>query len=207
MDCERKLLLWSRIQDVRHHIPVRSLLDHRFTVKQIKFLGISMIWGGNSLAGNQCQRRLKLFTGFGRYAWQPPGRWGGCEGRHRGEERVKRSEERVRQSCLSGTGSGTGGTWSGWTPSIGHLSPISTPGRRGMLLGGGVAGAEPPHKGGPNRPDRPEMQWSVVSGLTTGWDGSEDWTRVSRYVVSTKEYPHLGCTRISGLNLQGGARF
>ena len=29
---------------------------------------------------------------------------------------------------------------------------------------GGVAGAEPPHKGGPNRPDRPEGQWSVVSG-------------------------------------------
>ena len=29
---------------------------------------------------------------------------------------------------------------------------------------GGVAGAEPPHKGGPNRPDRPEVQWSVVSG-------------------------------------------
>ena len=28
---------------------------------------------------------------------------------------------------------------------------------------GGVAGAEPPHKGGPNRPDRPELQWSVVS--------------------------------------------
>ena len=29
---------------------------------------------------------------------------------------------------------------------------------------GGVAGAEPPHKGGPNRPDRPEKQWLVVSG-------------------------------------------
>ena len=29
---------------------------------------------------------------------------------------------------------------------------------------GGVAGAEPPHKEGPNRPDRPELQWSVVSG-------------------------------------------
>ena len=29
---------------------------------------------------------------------------------------------------------------------------------------GGVAGAEPPHKGGPNRPDRPKLQWSVVSG-------------------------------------------
>jgi len=25
-----------------------------------------------------------------------------------------------------------------------------------MLLAGGVAGAEPPHKGGPNRPDRPK---------------------------------------------------
>ena len=31
-------------------------------------------------------------------------------------------------------------------------------------LGGGVAGAEPPHKGGPNRPDRPELQWLVISG-------------------------------------------
>ena len=35
-----------------------------------------------------------------------------------------------------------------------------------MLLAGGVAGAEPPHKGGPNRPDRPTAvvsgQWSVV---------------------------------------------
>ena len=29
---------------------------------------------------------------------------------------------------------------------------------------GGVAGAKPPHKGGPNRPDRPELQSSVVSG-------------------------------------------
>ena len=32
---------------------------------------------------------------------------------------------------------------------------------------GGVAGAEPPHKGGPNRPDRTELQWSVVSGGPT----------------------------------------
>ena len=32
--------------------------------------------------------------------------------------------------------------------------------------GGGVAGAEPPHKGGPTRPDRLNCsgQWSVVSG-------------------------------------------
>ena len=121
---------------------------------------------------------------------------------YRGGRQLGRVRGQAQGRYLRGF-DGTGGTWSGQTPSIRHLSPISTPGRRGMLLAGGVAGAEPPHKGGPNRPDRPEMQWSVVSGLTTGWDGSEDWTRVSRYVMSTKEYPHLGCTRISGLNLQG----
>ena len=54
-----------------------------------------------------------------------------------------------------------GGTWVGETLSTGHLLRISTPGRRGMLLAGGVAGAEPPHKGGPNRPDRTT---AVVSG-------------------------------------------
>ena len=47
----------------------------------------------------------------------------------------------------------------GQAPSIRHLSPISTPGRVGIR--GGVAGAEPPHKGGPNRPDRTT---AVVSG-------------------------------------------
>ena len=51
---------------------------------------------------------------------------------------------------------GTGGTWSGWTPSIRHLLRISTPGRVGSR--GGVAGAEPPHKGGPTRPDRPKAR-------------------------------------------------
>ena len=63
---------------------------------------------------------------------------------------------------------GAVGTWSGGTLSKRHLSPISTSGRGGMLLGGGVAGAKPPHKGGPNRPDRTSAvvsgQWSVVSG-------------------------------------------
>ena len=58
---------------------------------------------------------------------------------------------------------GTGGTWSGWTHSIRHPSPMSKPGRVGIR--GGDAGAEPPHKGGPNRPDRPNCsgQWLVVS--------------------------------------------
>ena len=30
------------------------------------------------------------------------------------------------------------------------------------VFGGGVAGAEPPHKGGPNRPDRPENRGERV---------------------------------------------
>jgi len=33
-------------------------------------MGASQIWGGNSLEGNQCQRRLALFTVFGRDAVQ-----------------------------------------------------------------------------------------------------------------------------------------
>ncbi len=40
--------------------------------------GASQIWGGNSLAGSQCQRWLGLFTVFGRDAVQAPGlavRW------------------------------------------------------------------------------------------------------------------------------------
>jgi len=39
----------------------------------------------------------------------------------------------------------------------------------GANMAGGVAGAEPPHKGGPNRPDRPELQWSVFSERTDWW--------------------------------------
>ena len=66
------------------------------------------------------------------------------------------------QDLSRGGSDGTGGTWSGRAFSIRHLSPMSTPGRVGSR--GGVAGAEPPHKGGPNRPDRPKLQWLVVSG-------------------------------------------
>ena len=73
---------------------------------------------------------------------------------------MKRSEERVRQLCLKGTGSGTVGTWVGGILSVGHLSNIDTRSAR-HVVGGGVAGAEPPHKGGPNRPDRTT---AVVSG-------------------------------------------
>ena len=52
---------------------------------------------------------------------------------------------------------------------------------------GGVAGAEPPHKGGPNRPDRKTAvvsgQWLVVSWLGVGWGG---WSRFSYCWRSSK---------------------
>ena len=41
--------------------------------------GASQIWGGNSLAGNQCQRWLALFTVFGRDAVQAEERGGSEE--------------------------------------------------------------------------------------------------------------------------------
>ena len=38
------------------------------------------------------------------------------------------------------------------------------PRTHGGIAAGGRCGGVPPHKGGPERPDRPERQWSVVSG-------------------------------------------
>ena len=46
--------------------------------KQTSATGVSQLWGGNSLAANQCQRWLELFTVFGRDAVQALGlavRW------------------------------------------------------------------------------------------------------------------------------------
>ena len=65
---------------------------------------------------------------------------------------------------------------------------------------GGVAGAEPPHKGGPNRPDRPELQWSVDSGqwsetaliLAKPGMGTDHGLGTSRGL--RKFAPVLGCT-------------
>ena len=34
--------------------------------KQTSATGVSQLWGGNSLAGNHCQRWLEMFTVFGR---------------------------------------------------------------------------------------------------------------------------------------------
>ena len=72
---------------------------------------------------------------------------------------------------------------------------------------GGVAGAEPPHKGGPNRPDRPELQWLVVSGqwsvVSDHWlvvrGGASpnsglkaDWTWLRCYPRFRKDHPNDG---------------
>ena len=51
---------------------------------------------------------------------------------------------------------GGGGRFGGIL-SIGHLLDCRHQVDEARLRRGGVAGAEPPHKGGPNRPDRPEM--------------------------------------------------
>ena len=49
--------------------------------------------------------------------------------------------------------------WGGWKPGRRETTTSYHPHTRyGADRRGGVAGAEPPHKGGPNRPDRPELQ-------------------------------------------------
>ena len=61
----------------------------------------------------------------------------------------------------------------------------------GCCRRGGVAGAEPPHKGGPNRPDRPEQQWSVVSGQWSVVGGR--WSVVGgRWSVVGGRWPVVG---------------
>ena len=47
------------------------------------------------------------------------------------------------QDLSAGGLDGTGGTWSGQAHSNRHLSPMSTPGRIGMLLGGALRGRSP----------------------------------------------------------------
>ena len=68
---------------------------------------------------------------------------------------------------LRGFGGAGGGV--GWRSSVGWaLGQYRHQVGEGCCRRGGVAGAEPPHKGGPNRPDRTtavvSSQWSVVSG-------------------------------------------
>ena len=75
--------------------------------------------------------------------------WGGCEGRHK-------AGTYWEYTGLGGRGLAKLfrlGTWYEYGHQVGEA----------CCRRGGVAGAEPPHKGGPNRPDRPELQWAVIS--------------------------------------------
>ena len=109
----------------------------------MKGKGASQYWGGNSLAGNRCQRRRNSFTG----SWREAGQAGG-----RGESAAVLSAGDRRDVVWLDTFD--------WGPSTNFDHQVG----EGCFGRGGVAGAEPPHKGGPNRPDRPELQWLVVSG-------------------------------------------
>ena len=67
--------------------------------------GAVQIWGGNSLAVNQCQRWLEMFTVFGRDAVQAPGP--AVRGRPsvgdgaRAGTRARRERRGVRRECRS----------------------------------------------------------------------------------------------------------
>ena len=118
-------------------------------------VGASQFWGGDSRAGNPCQQWLKLFNVFWRDEVQAPGlalRWSpsACKGRHKAG---------IYRENIGLGGRGLAkpfrpGTCHEYRHRVGEA----------CFRRGGVAGAEPPHKGGPNRPDRPELQWLVVSG-------------------------------------------
>ena len=101
--------------------------------------------------------------------------WGGCEGRH------------MAGAYGSGTGYGAKHGRRGWTRSYFAHTRCGGGCRRG-----GVAGAEPPHKGGPNRPDRPELQWSVVSG---------QWSVTALFVAETGMGTDLGLVACGGMRL------
>ncbi len=70
--------------------------------------------------------------------------WGVCEGRH---------EADAYGDLMGLAGRGLAGHLR-----LGTCYEYRHPVDEACCRRGGVAGAEPPHKGGPNRPDRPELQ-------------------------------------------------
>ena len=85
-----------------------------------------------------------------------------------------------------------------WAP----VTNIDTGSKR-HVVGGGVAGAEPPHKGGPNRPDRITAvvsgQWSVVGdGAASASLLIADRTWLSHCKRSRGTRANFGCTPNSG---------
>ena len=94
-------------------------------------LGVGTVWRGISATGGWSRLPSLGETQCRSQVWP----YGGV--RQLGRVRGQAHGRHVRGS------DGTGGTWSGWTPSIRHLLRISTPGRRGMLLGGTLRGRSP----------------------------------------------------------------
>ena len=70
--------------------------------------------------------------------------WGMCEGRH---------SAGTYRDLMGLAGRGLAGHFR-----LGTHHQCRHPVDQACCRRGGVAGAEPPHKGGPNRPDRPELQ-------------------------------------------------
>ena len=154
-------------------------------------LGVGTVWRGISASGGW--RCLPLLAR--RSAGARPGltvasvSWA-CEGRHKAgtyRELTGLKERSVANPSRAGT-----------RPECGHQVGEACCRR------GGVAGAEPPHKGGPNRPDRPEQQWSVVSGQwsDTAFALPETGTGTDCGMVEAQRHakvcPHIGMR--TGLN-------
>ena len=110
--------------------------------------------------------------------------WGGCEGRHRAG---------TYGGLMGLAGRGLArhlrlGTWHQ------YRHPVD----KACCRRGGVAGAEPPHKGGPKRPDRPKIQGLgargqglvVSDGNTFDSELSARWERLCCYLRREKVRPH-----------------
>ena len=162
--------------------------------------GVGTVWRGIGASGGwNCYRlwaRRSVGAGPGRTLASVS--WGGCEGRHRAG--TKGDPMRLAGRGLAGHF--RLGTCHHYRHQVGEA----------CCRRGGVAGAEPPHKGGPNRPDRPELQWSVVScQLSVDGDGAYsggNWNGIDRGFGASKgirEFtPILGCTRMRKSMLRGG---
>ena len=110
----------------------------------------SQFWGGNSLAGNPCQRWLKSLMGFWRNAWQARGR---------GES-----------AAVLSTGDWGDVVWPetfDWAPA----TNVDTRSVRHVVGEGALRGRSPRTREGRIGPTA-QLQWSVVSGW---WSEKSLW--------------------------------
>ena len=145
----------------------------------LEFRGSVHTWDGNRMVGGihgsggwNCLRALKRAKGT--HKGCPCGKCGAvCVG------------PGWALRCLRWMTLGTrhDGGWGGKSGRSGSSRSYYGHTRCGGRFRGGVAGAEPPHKGGPTRPDRPEKQGlgdrgqGLVFGRCIG-DGCAGWTWV-----------------------------